>query len=117
MSGELLPVRPVPPDETGDLMELVLPGLRADLLARWELRAAQWRAVALAEAVFGGPVGTRLLGQASAGFRGLLELGVPFVSLEAHREAEARFLAEAARDELLGRTPLVVVFTPRVAVP
>ncbi len=46
------------------------------------------------------------------GFRALVELEVPFTEMEAHREAELRFLQAAHRDELLSRVPLVFVFTP-----
>jgi hypothetical protein len=118
VSGGFLPSRPGPAPGDGDPIELHLPSDRAESLRRWELRAAEWRAVVIAEAAFGGPVEPRLLGAGSAaGFRGLVELRVPFEDLGSHREAEDRFLAWARRDELLGRLPLIVVFTPRVRTP
>lgn len=101
-----------PPERPSDPVEFVEPGARDRALARWELRALQWRAAEIAEAVFGGPVGARALGGAGQGLRGMLELEVPFDDLEGHRAAEARFLAWATRDELLAGAPLVVVFTP-----
>jgi hypothetical protein len=105
------------PDATGDATELVQPGSRARTRARWELRALQWRAAELAEAIFGDRVSARRLGGGSLGFRGLIELDVPFRDIERHRRDEARFVAAAARDELLGSAALVYVFTPRVEVP
>lgn len=80
---------------------------------RWEIRAAQWRARELAEAVFGGAVGARLTGRTPRGaFHGLLHLEVPFENLDTHRSLEAVFLASAARDPLLGGVPLVFVLSP-----
>lgn len=105
----------LPGDGSGgpDPMGHVDPTLRQEALRRWELRALQWRAVALAEACFEGPVRPRLLAGGGHGpLRGMLELEVPFDTLEGHREAEARFLAEAGRDELLGPRRLVFVFRP-----
>lgn len=77
---------------------------------RWEARAAQWRARALAEAVFGGDVEATLSGLGRGGFRGLLHLRVPFTDLNRHRAAEAAFLALAGRDQVLARIPFVYVF-------
>ena len=78
---------------------------------RWQARAAQWRARALAEAVFEGEVEARLAGQGVRGpFRGLLHLDVPFQGLAEHREREGRFLAAAGRDPLLTRIPFLFVF-------
>lgn len=109
-----LPFRPEPAPGDRDPVELHLPSDRAEVLRRWEVRAAQWRAMALAELAFGGPVEVRLLGAGqAAGFRGLLELVVPFEDLQTHRGAEQRFLAFARVDEILGRLPFVVTFTPR----
>jgi len=74
----------------------------------------EWRAVVLAEAVFGGSVVPRLVsGQPGRGFRAILELEVPFDDLDRHGAAEAAFLEAARRDELLGGIPLVVLFAPR----
>ena len=92
----------------------------ASVRRRWEVRSAQWRAVALAEAVFGGTVDVRLRGGDPAGrapFRGMLSLRVPFDDLELHRWRERVFRACAGRDELLGRVPLVYVFQPDPASP
>ena len=83
----------------------------AERRARWEVRAAQWRARELAEIVFGGVRGSSMVGPRSHGaLRGLLELEVPFESLEAHQEREGRFVAAAAADPVLARVPLVYVF-------
>lgn len=113
MSG-LFPVPPTGGDEGPDATTLVEPEQRRDVERRWALRAAQWRAAALAEWAFEGPVRPRLIGRGEvAGFRGMLELEVPFDDLARHREAEARFLAATGHDEHLARTPLVIVFTPR----
>ena len=82
---------------------------------RWEVRSAEWRAVALAEAVFGRPVRASVRGGDPAGrgfFRGLLRLEVPFRELELHRWREEVFRACAARDPVLTRVPLVYVFVP-----
>jgi hypothetical protein len=115
VTGGLLPDRGRPTPTGHDPVELVEPGSRARTRARWELRAIQWRAAALAEVAFDGPVVARLLGGAGRGLRGLLELEVPFDGLPSHEAAEARFLASASVDEVLGGARLVVVFTPRVS--
>jgi hypothetical protein len=82
---------------------------------RAEAGAARWRAGALAEAIFGGRVVPRLRSaRTAAGFRAMVELEVPFRDLDAHREAEARFLSAAYCDEILGGIPVVFVFTPVV---
>jgi hypothetical protein len=81
--------------------------------ARWEVRAAQWRARELAEYVWGSVSVTGLTGIRSAGpMRGLLRLDVPFGDLDAHLEREARFLDAVARDPLLADVPLVYVIGP-----
>jgi hypothetical protein len=83
-------------------------------VARWEVRAAQYRAHELALEAFGGPVRTHLLGMRTRGaMRGLLEMGVPFEDLPGHRAREARFLAAVGADPLLSRVPLVYVLGPR----
>ncbi len=107
------PVRRGAPD--GEHVRYVDPLLeREEARRRWPVRAAAWRAVELAQAVFGGEVTGRLGGGASSGaFRGLLHLEVPFGDLEAHRERERVFAACAARDEVLAGVPLVFVFDPR----
>ena len=83
-------------------------------LARWEVRAAQYRAHELAQATFGTPVRMHLMGlRTRGGMRGLLEMGVPFSDLPEHRAREARFLAAVGEDPLLSRVPLVYVLGPR----
>lgn len=85
----------------------------AERRARWEVRAAQWRAREIAEHVFGAVDGSSLIGLRPTGpLRGLLELEVPFEGLAAHREREARFLAAAQADPVLATVPLVFVFAP-----
>ena len=84
---------------------------RDELRARWAVRAAQWRARELAEAVFGAVTETTLKGLRTSGdARGLLVLGVPFRDLETHRAREARFMAAAHDDPVLSQVPLVYVF-------
>ncbi len=79
----------------------------------WELRSAQWRALALAEAVFGNGVRARLSGQGThAELRGLLTLRVPFATLGDHRRRESIFLSWAGADPVLSRVPLLYVFEP-----
>lgn len=84
---------------------------------RWEVRSAQWRARALAEAIFGGDVRVRLQGAGAARglLRGMLHMDVPFDDLDVHRWRERVFRACAADDPLLARVPLVYVFRPRMA--
>lgn len=79
----------------------------------WELRAAQWRAWALAEAIFGEAVQVHLASRGGPRtFRGLLTLTVPFSNLRQHREREAMFMACADQDPLLGSLPFIYVFQP-----
>lgn len=85
----------------------------AERRARWEVRAAQWRARELAETVFGGVGEAVLTGLRSGGtLRGLLNLEVPFTDLASHRVREARFLAAVAADPVLSRVRLVYVIGP-----
>ena len=80
------------------------PGARAEQRARWEVRAAQWRARELAEAVFGRVGRTAVMGMRPEGaVRGMMELAIPLGTLEAHREREVLFMALAARDPILDR--------------
>jgi hypothetical protein len=82
--------------------------------ARWEVRAAQWRAREIAESVFGRVASTALLGIRPSGtLRGLLQLEVPFDDLDAHRARERRFLAAAHSDPILAQVPLVYAFAPK----
>ena len=90
-----------------------LPPTETERRARWEVRAAQWRARALAEAVFGRVGETALVGARSGGRPiGLLRLGVPFGDFGLHREREAQFMAAVASDPVLARVPLVYVIGP-----
>lgn len=85
----------------------------AERRARWEVRAAQWRAREIAEAVFGEVGESVLTGlRAGAALRGLLSLEVPFTDLASHRAREARFLAAVAADPVLSRVRLVYVIGP-----
>lgn len=79
----------------------------------WEVRSAQWRAWALAEMAFGNGVTVTLVGQGGYDtFRGILNLSIPFRSMEDHRSREAVFLAWAHDDLVLSRVPLVFIFHP-----
>lgn len=101
---------PIDPDHPR-LIERTLD--REERRSRWAVRAAQWRARELAEAVFGAVGESSLLGMRVAGpARGVLVLSVPFGDLEHHRRREARFMAAAADDPVLGQVPLVYVFGP-----
>jgi len=83
-----------------------------------EANAARWRAGALAEAIFGPGVVPRLrYGRSAAGFQAMVELQVPFRSLDLHRELEGRFLREVGRDDVLSRVRALFVFTPAGEVP
>ena len=108
--------RPPPgnPVQGGEHVEHLDPLLERRLEQRpWEIRAAQWRARALAEIAFGEGVVVSLSGRIGyQAFRGLLTLSVPFRGLRDHREREAMFLTWARQDEALSRVPLVFVFEP-----
>jgi hypothetical protein len=105
--GQGVPIDPEHPQ----LVERTLD--REERRSRWAVRAAQWRARELAEAVFGGVGESSLLGMRIAGpARGVLVLSVPFSDLERHRVREGRFMAAAAADPVLGRVPLLYVFGP-----
>jgi len=98
------------PDPTGHLE----PVDARETARRWQLRALEWRAVALAEAVSGPGVVPRLVSDRGFGeLTGMVELTVPFDHLGTHREAESRFLSAAARDPLLGSSQLVYLFRAR----
>ena len=86
---------------------------REELRARWEVRAAQWRARALAESIFGRVSEMRMTGIRAGGpLRGLLRLDVPFADVEEHRDREARFLAAVETDPVLSHVRLVYVIGP-----
>jgi hypothetical protein len=88
----------------------------AEQRARWEVRAAQWRARELAEVCFGDVSESSLTSLRPTGpLRGLLRLHVPFSDLGAHREREARFLAAVDSDPILTRIRLVYVIAPDAA--
>jgi hypothetical protein len=91
--------------------------VRIDERDGWEARAAQWRARARAEAVFGGEVEARLTGQMRGPFRGLLHLDVPFTELREHRARERVFMTAVGTDPVLARVPLVFVFGVRTSAP
>lgn len=83
----------------------------AEQRARWEVRAAQWRARELAEDVFGDVTDMSLTGMRADGIlRGLMRLDVPFDDLGEHEARQERFMAAAARDPLLASVRLVYVF-------
>jgi len=85
----------------------------AEQRARWEVRAAEWRAREIAEAVFGRVASASLTGLRPAGpLRGLLHMEVPFPSLQEHRDRERLFLAAVRTDPILTQVPLVYVFGP-----
>jgi len=78
---------------------------------RWSLRAAQWRALEIARAVFGEDAGARLASYGrGGGFDGLLYLRVPFHGLDDHLAREQRFTRLAGADEVLEQVPLIFVF-------
>lgn len=109
-----LPARPLGGAEPSEHPRLHQEPLSpAERRARWEVRAAQWRAYELAEHVFGGVSRMDLTGLRVEGLlRGLLRLDVPFQDLECHAELQARFLAAVASDPLLSRIELVYVIGP-----
>lgn len=114
----LIPIRPWGGGERSDLPEPRLQGrlTEAERSARWEVRAAQWRALELAQAAFGPEVTVSLVGARQAGeVRGLLKLDVPFRCLDSHRDKERRFLGMVGADPLMSRVPLVFVLGPHGA--
>ena len=111
MSG-FIPTRPWGGDERSDRPEPRLQGVRteAEVLGRWEVRAAQYRALSLAQETFGDPARGSLLALRHEGsIRGLLHLEVPFLDLDTHREREQVFMSRAAEDPVLSRVSLVYV--------
>ena len=89
------------------------PASPAEQRARWEVRAAQWRAHELAHVVFGGVSDMGLVSIRRGGdMRGLLRLDVPFDDLETHRDREARFMAAVSMDPVLSTVPLLYVIGP-----
>ena len=109
----LLPDRPQSAVEVDHPRLQQLPPSRAEQRARWEVRAAQWRAREVAEEVFGDVVDMRLTGVRETGaIRGMLRLDVPFAHLDDHAEREARFLAVVAIDPVLVHVPLLYIIGP-----
>lgn len=111
----LPPLRPWGGGERSDLPEPRLQGVltESERLARWEVRAAQWRALELARAAFGPGVTGTLMGLRPEGaLRGLLRLDVPFRCLDSHREKERAFLGMVGGDPLMTRVPLLFVVGP-----
>ncbi len=109
----------LPPAGRGDRPDADHPSLQqrplsqAEQQARWEVRAAQWRAREIAESVFGRVSRSSLIGIRPAGsMRGLLNLEVPFTDLQTHRSREDRFLAAVRSDPVLSRVPLVYIVGP-----
>lgn len=109
---------PLPPEGTGPQGPWITvedPRRRLDVeRQRWERRSAQWRAMELAQAVFGEEETLVELASYPSrnGFHGLLHVRVPFDDLESHRAREARFTELVDRDEILSRLPMVFVFDP-----
>lgn len=102
----------MPVHEHAPLSERHLFGER-ETVRRRRVRAAAWRALGLARAVFGPGVAFRLQPAAAPGrFGGLLHLDVPFEDLPDHRVREDVFSACAGRDPLLSRIHFVFVFNP-----
>ena len=82
----------------------------------WEVRAAQWRALEVAEAIFGDGVRVALAHYPGRGpFAGLLHLDVPFTDLARHQELERVFCSCAGLDPVLSRIPFVFAFAPLLA--
>jgi hypothetical protein len=111
----LIPLRPEGGGERSDRPDAPLQErlTEEERVGRIEIRAAQWKALELARAVFGEDVGMAMIGLRHRGpLRGLLRLDVPFESLERHREREGMFLSLVGRDPLLARVPLVYVVGP-----
>jgi hypothetical protein len=105
-------------DDRSDLPVPCLQGVlsEAERAARWEVRAAEWRALELARRAFGPEVRGTLLGMRIRGeLRGLLRLDVPFQGLDIHRRREATFLEMVGGDPLMAQVPLLFVVGPDAA--
>ena len=111
----IVPRRPGGGDDRSDRPEPHLQGVvsEAERIGRWEVRAAQWRALELARHAFGAQARGSMIGLRHQGpMRGLLRLDVPFEDLDEHRRREAHFLGMVGADPLLSRVPLVYVVGP-----
>ncbi len=116
MSG-LIARRPGGGEVRSDRPESHLLGVRteAERIGRWEVRAAQWRALELARSAFGAEARGSMIGLRHQGpMRGLMRLDVPFEDLDEHRRREANFLGMVGADPILARVPLVFVVGPDV---
>jgi hypothetical protein len=109
----------LPGSPRGEGPDRNLPSLRqrpfspAERKARWEVRAAQWRARELAEGCFGRVGAMGMIGIRPDGpLRGLLRMEVPFTDLDGHRASEARFMAAVEADPLLASVRLLYVVGP-----
>jgi hypothetical protein len=113
MDDFLRPEPPRPPSDPERTVHLD-PFLARRLETRpWEVRAAQWRARELAELAFGEDVRAELTGRGgSPPFRGLLNLTVPFRSMEDHQRRERIFLSWVPMDPILSAVPFVFLFQP-----
>jgi len=110
----LLPTSPgIPGEEDRDAVSLVeLRRSHAEVSQeRWRIRAAQWQAAALAQAIFGAEVEVSLdRYPGRGGFHGLLHLRVPFLGMDRHLELEREFCVVAGGDPVLSAIPLLFVF-------
>lgn len=88
---------------------------RAEDRVRWTARSAQWAALGLARDLFGPSATVRWVGSGTppaTPFGGMLQLRVPFGSLEDHRGRESRFLTLTRIDPVLASFPFLYVFEP-----
>lgn len=111
----LFPEPPGPMEPDRPAAPLVEREIRQERRVSREAGAVRWRAMALAEYVFGGPVAPTILeDRPMLGFHAAVELHVPFRDLDSHLQGEARFAALAAQDEILSRYPALFLFRPRL---
>ena len=109
----VVPARSGGLDPEENAATLVIEGEIEEARERALVRVVRWRAAAIAERIFGTPLGHRVVGRGRPdSFRGMMEFEVGFDEFAAHREREAAFLAAVERDELLSEVPLIYLFTP-----
>lgn len=115
--NDFLPARPGPTPGGPEPTTSLDPTLARELEhGRWHVRAAQWRALSLAEWVFGPGVRTTLGPYPGRGpFAGLVHLDVPFTDLGRHRALEALFATLVGDDPVLVCVPLVFSIGPLLA--